>query len=81
MNAVTRSSQFIANSLKVYDIHFQSFFQTFQFLLFFSSNCNLFSSMRGPVQFLIIQKITYLLILFVTDVLFDGQNAFYKFFE
>ena len=64
-------SHFIAFSLKVYDIHFQ-------YLLFFSSTCNLFSSMRGHIQFLVFQKITDLLILFVTDALFFGQNAFYK---
>ena len=56
MNDVTRSSQFIANSLKVFDNHIEVF-QTFQFLLFFSSNCNLFSSMRGAIQFLVFQEI------------------------
>ena len=70
MNDVTQRSQFIANSLKVYDKHIEVF-------LFFSSNCNLFSSMRDPIQFLVIQEITYPVILFVLDVLFVGQ---YKFF-
>ena len=38
--------------------------------------------MRGHIQFLVFQKITYLLILFATDALFVGQYAFYKrFFE
>ena len=71
-------SQFIALSLKVYAY----IFKHFQFLLFFSSNCNLFSSMRGHIQFLVFQKIIYLLILFVTDSLFFGQYAFLlTFFE
>ena len=39
--------QFVPFSLKVCNIYFLIFFQTFQFLLFFSSNCKLFSSMRG----------------------------------
>ena len=64
--------QFIALSLKVYDIHFQ----TFQFSLFFSSNCNLFSSIRGHIQFLEFHTIKYLLIIIVTDALFVGQYAF-----
>ena len=81
MNDVSRCSQFIANSLKVYDNQIVVFFQTFQFLLFFSSNCNLFSSMRGAIQFLVFQEITYLLILFVTMFAllyaFFGQYAFF----
>ena len=52
MNDVTRSSQFIVNSLNLYDIiHIQKIFQAFQFLLFFSSTCNLFLSLRGAIQF------------------------------
>ena len=39
-------------------------FQTFQFLLFFSSTCNIYSSLRGPIQFLEFQKLTCLLILY-----------------
>ena len=44
MNDITRSSQFIANIRKVYDIYV---FQTCQFLMFFLSTCNLFSSERS----------------------------------
>ena len=66
MKDVTRSSQFIANSRKVYDKHIEVFFQTFQFLLFFSSNSNLISSMRGRIHFLVFQEIINLLILFIT---------------
>ena len=82
MNDVTRSSQFIANSLKVFDNQIEVFFQTFQFLFFFfSSYCNLFSSISGPIQFIVFQEITYLLILFVTifvlSYAFFGQYAFF----
>ena len=72
---VTQNSQFIAK-IKVYDKHFEILLPTFQFLLFFLSNCNLFSSIRGPIQFLLFQKITYLLNFFFTSVLFVGQYAF-----
>ena len=34
----------------------QSLFETFQFLLFFSSICNFFSFLRGPIQFRLTQK-------------------------
>ena len=74
---VTRSSQFIVNSLKVYENHFEIFFHFFRFLLFFSSNCNLFSLMRAPIQFLVFQEIKYLLKLFFTYILFVGQCAFF----
>ena len=58
MNDITQSSKFLSNSPKVYDIHFQRFFKnTFQFLLFFSSTCNLFSSLRGHIQFPVIHKV------------------------
>ena len=70
---LTQSSQFVPNSRKVYDKHFEIFFPIFEFLLFFSSNCNLFSSMSGPIQFLVFQEITYLLILFFTNILFVGR--------
>ena len=51
------------------------------FSVFFLSNCNLCSSMRGPSNFLYFKK-EHLPILFVTDVLFVGRNAFLKtFFE
>ena len=36
--------------------------------------------MRGRIQFLVFQKIAYLLILFVTDVLFVGKFTFLKTF-
>ena len=48
-------SQFIAFSLKVFDIHFPTV-QSFQFLLFFSSNCKLSSSMGGHIKFFVLQK-------------------------
>ena len=44
--------QFIAFSIK----RFSDIFQTFQSLLFFSSNCNLFSSMSGDNQIFVFQK-------------------------
>ena len=56
MNDVTRSSQFIVNSDKFYDIHLLLFFKLFSFCVFFSSNCNLFSSIGGPIQFRVFQK-------------------------
>ena len=36
--------------------------------------------MRGQIQFRVFQKITYLLILFVTDGLFVGKYAFFRTF-
>ena len=58
INYLTQCSQLIANSLKVHDINrFRKFFQRLQFSLFFSSTCSLFSSLRGPIQFVVNQKL------------------------
>ena len=36
--------------------------------------------MRSPIRFVLFQKLAYLLLLFVTNVLFVGQYAFLKMF-
>ena len=65
MNDITRSSQFIANSLKVFYItYFRRFSNFFLVFVVFSVNfVKLFSSLRGPIQFLVFQTKIYHLIL------------------
>ena len=75
MNDVTRSSQFLVNSDNFYDIQFLTFFQFFSFrfssrqieLIFINKRCHSVSC---------ISKITYLVTLFVVEVLFIRQYAF-----
>ena len=56
------------------------FFSNFVWsLLFFWSNCSLFSSLRGPIQLLVIQNLDFLYNV-ITDALFVGKYAFSSMF-
>ena len=73
-------SQFIAFSLKVYDIHLQTFFKLFSFCCSFRQIVTYFHQGEVTSIFFVFQKITNLLISFVTDALFVGQYVFLKTF-
>ena len=61
MNDVTRSSQFTANSLEIYDKHFEIFFKLFSFVVLIVKLYYIFMNERS--QFLAFLEITYLVLL------------------